>query len=137
MKISLKVEYACRVLARLAKNQGKEQWSHTEDLANAESVPSNYLVQILNEMRNGGLITSRRGKAGGYALEKTPGQINLLEIVRVVDREMFDSRPKGEGGSGPQVAAVWEEIALYLQEKLEKYTLEDFLKEGHEEMYYI
>lgn len=137
LKISLKVEYACRVLARLAKNQGKELWSHTEDLAADESIPPNYLVQILSELRNGGLIASRRGKAGGYALEKNPAQINLLEVVRVVDREMFEPRARGEGGSGLQVSAVWEEVSRHLQEKLETYTLEDFLREGHEDMYYI
>lgn len=137
MKISLKVEYACRVLARLAKNQGKELWSHTEDLAADEDIPPNYLVQILSELRNGGLIVSRRGKAGGYALEKPPRLINLLEVVRVVDRELLEARVKADGGSGAQVSAVWEQVSRHLQEKLETFTLEDFLKGGNNEMYYI
>jgi Rrf2 family cysteine metabolism transcriptional repressor len=137
LKISLKVEYACRVLARLAKNQSSQVWSHTEDLASDESIPPNYLVQILSELRNGGLIASRRGKAGGYSLMQPPGQITLLQIVRVVDREMLDARVQGEGGSGRRVSAVWEEISRHFQEKLEAFTLEDFLREDQSEMYYI
>jgi hypothetical protein len=39
-------------------------------LAGIEAVPANYLVQILSELRNGGLITSRRGKQGGYMLAR-------------------------------------------------------------------
>ncbi len=50
---------------------------------------------------------------------------------------MLDSRAQGEGGSGRQVSAVWEEIARHFQEKLESFTLQDFLREDQSEMYYI
>ena len=70
MKLSVKVDYACRVLAQLARTYGTDELAHIEELAQVEAVPANYLVQILSELRNGGLILSRRGKQGGYALAR-------------------------------------------------------------------
>ena len=65
MKLSHKLEYACRVLAQLARTHGQEKLAHIDELAEAEKIPANYLVQILNELRNAGLIISKRGKQGG------------------------------------------------------------------------
>lgn len=137
MKLSLKIEYACRVLAQLGRHHGAEQLIHIDELAQAESVPANYLVQILNELRNGGLIISRRGKQGGYALSKSPKDISLEEIVRVMDSEMLDNHFSQEGQSGARVSAVWEEIGKVFLAETQQYTLEDFMPKDAGEMYYI
>ena len=89
MKLSLKVEYACRVLAQLSRTYGNNKFSHIDALAKMEEIPANYLVQILNELRNGGLINSRRGKQGGYSLAKPPSEITLYEVVTVIDGELL------------------------------------------------
>ena len=68
MKISQKLEYACRALAQLAKHHDGRTLTRLEDLAQREAVSGNFLVQILNDLRRAGLIESRRGKAGGYLL---------------------------------------------------------------------
>ncbi len=137
MKLSLKVEYACRVLAQLARSQGNQQLSHIEDLAKAEQIPANYLVQILNELRNGGVIISRRGKLGGYALAKKPEDITLYEVIRVIEGEVLEMNFTGNGQSGLRVSQVWEEIARNLEANMHEYTLQDFLQPDSEAMYYI
>ena len=71
MKLSHKLEYACRVLAQLGLTYGQGKLAHIETLASAEAIPANYLVQILNELRGAGLIVSKRGKQGGYALARS------------------------------------------------------------------
>ena len=45
---------------------------------------ANFLVQILNDLKRGELIVSRRGKAGGYLLNQAPKNITLLQIVEAV-----------------------------------------------------
>ena len=60
VKLSHKLEYACRVLAQLARTHGQEKLAHIDELAEAEKIPANYLVQILNELRNAGTRSSRR-----------------------------------------------------------------------------
>ncbi len=137
MKISLKVEYACRVLTQLARRYGATQLSHIDDLASVESVPANYLVQILNELRNGGLLMSRRGKQGGYALARPPGEITLLQIVQVVDADMLEERSGSQGESGQTVNDVWARIGRTFESEMKAITLEDMLPKGSANMYYI
>lgn len=137
VKLSLKVEYSYRVLAQLGLYFGTDQLLHIEELAQAEAIPSNYLVQILNELRNGGLIISRRGKQGGYALSKSPKELSLYDIICVVDTDRVNGRLNGKGQSGLKIAQVWQEISDTFIEKTQSYTLEDLMPKDADEMYYI
>jgi Rrf2 family protein len=137
MKLSVKVDYACRVLAQLARLHGTEELAHIEELARTEAVPANYLVQILSELRNGGLIVSRRGKQGGYALARAPEDITLLEIVKVIEGELLEITTAGVGQSGRRVNQVWQDVRATLEAKVKSYTLDKLAQRGSEGMYYI
>ncbi len=137
MKLSHKLEYACRVLAQLGRGGDRDRLVHIDVLAEAEAVPANYLVQILNELRNAGLIQSRRGKQGGYALSRPPERIGLEEIVRAVDAELLDLKLQGDGHSGRRVAEIWGTIGAAFESGIRIYTLADFVVEEPGEMYYI
>ena len=123
MKISLKLEYACRVLAQLGRRYGSGEWAQIEELAQIESVPRNYLVQILNMLRTGGLLDSRRGKQGGYTLARPPAEISLHDVVAIVEPDLISSRAALEGDSGPQVAEVWNSLSGRIATYLKKTTL--------------
>ncbi len=138
MKLSHKLEYACRVLGQLGCSYGQEKMAHIEVLAAAESIPANYLVQILNELRGAGLIVSKRGKQGGYALARAPKKIALIEIVEAVDPELLERNFQDQGHSGARVASIWSEVADCFETKLREYSLEDFIVQGADPgMYYI
>lgn len=137
MKLSVKVDYACRVLAQMARTYGTDELAHIEDLAQAEAVPANYLVQILSELRNGGLIISKRGKQGGYALARPPESVTLYEIVRLIEGEVLELNESGEGFSGGHVDAVWREVRETLETKCRACTLEQMVNRSTDEMYYI
>jgi Rrf2 family protein len=137
MKLSVKVDYACRVLAQLARQHGTEGLAHIEELAESEAVPANYLVQILSELRNGGLIVSRRGKQGGYALARSPEQITLLDIIKVIEGELLEITTAGDGQSGRRVNQIWQEIRASLEQKVKGYTLDKMVSRTGEGMYYI
>lgn len=137
MKLSVKVDYACRVLAQMAKYHGTDELAHIEQLAEAESVPANYLVQILSELRNGGLITSRRGKQGGYALARSPEEITLYDIVKLIEGDVLELNAAGEGHSGRRVDQIWRDVRSVLEEKCRSVTLDQFGAKRTDEMYYI
>ena len=137
MKLSLKVEYACRVLAQLSRSYGSKPFSRIDELAEQEEIPANYLVQILSDLRNGGLIISRRGKQGGYRLAKPPTEITLFDIISVMEGELLGVNLGSSGWSGQGVSKVWAEVVEALSEKTKSYTLESFLPEESEDMYYI
>lgn len=137
MKLSLKTEYACRVLAQLGRHFGNEELSHIENLAEAEKIPANYLVQILNDLKNSGLIHSRRGKQGGYSLARHPGSVTLLDIIRAMEGEILESSRQPQGESGQRVQEIWKQMAESVAEKAGSINLEDLMVEESEEMYYI
>jgi Rrf2 family protein len=138
VKLSHKLEYACRVLAQLGRSHGQGKLAHIETLAAAEAIPSNYLVQILNELRNAGLIISKRGKQGGYALAQAADKITLVEIVKAVDGELLELNFENAGHSGERVAGIWSEIGATFEAKVAEYTLSDLIvKDQAADMYYI
>ncbi|MDQ8194261.1 Rrf2 family transcriptional regulator [Coraliomargarita sp. SDUM461004] len=138
MKLSHKLEYACRVLAQLGRTHGQGKLAHIETLASAEAIPANYLVQILNELRNAGLIVSKRGKQGGYALAREPKRITLIEIVEAVDGELLERNFEDAGHSGQRVAEIWSEVGECFESKMAEYHLDDFIvRDADAEMYYI
>lgn len=137
MKLSVKVDYACRVLAQMARLHGSEELAHIEELARVEAVPANYLVQILTELRNGGLITSRRGKQGGYSLAREPEKITLLDIVEVIEGELLEITTTGAGQSAKHVNAIWRDVRGTFEEKVRSYTLDKLVAKNADQMYYI
>lgn len=123
-------------MAQLGRYHGTSQFAHIEELAEAEAVPANYLVQILNELRNGGLVSSKRGKQGGYTLARSPDEISLKDIVNVVDADFLEAHPKPDGQSGPLVAKAWNTVTWELASRLQGITLEQLMP-AKSDMYYI
>jgi len=137
MKLSLKVEYACQVLAQLGHSFGRTPLPHIEELAQAEGVPSNYLVQILNELRTSGLIVSKRGKQGGYALARDPKDITLYDVMCAVEGSMLEVSPSGNGASAARTKEIWRAIAGDLETKTKAYSVRDIMGPTGEDMWYI
>jgi Rrf2 family protein len=137
VKISAKLDYACRVLAELARLHGTSELAKIDHLAEVEHVPSNFLAQILSELRNAGLITSRRGIDGGYALARPPDQISLYDIANVIEGDILGFSGAPEGRSGRRIRQAWNEVRDTLVEKTKAYTLDMLRSKSPEEMYYI
>ena len=137
MKLSVKVDYACRVLAQLARRKFFDELAHIEQLAEIEGVPANYLVQILSELRNGGLITSRRGKQGGYALARPAEEITLYDIVSLIEGDVMELSAPGKAHSAGRVHAAWGRIRAALEAECRACTLAELVVPEGEGMYYI
>ena len=123
MKASLKLEYSLRVLSQLARKNKGGAVTRVEELAKLEAIPRNYLVQLLNELREGGLVDSKRGKTGGYRLAKAPEDISLKQVLAVVEPDLIDTKITLKGASGPQVAALWREVSQRFDKSLGGFTV--------------
>ena len=55
------------------------------ELVDKEKLPEKFLVQILLQMREAGIVESKRGKHGGYLLAQPMDRINFGQIVRLID----------------------------------------------------
>lgn len=121
----------------MARLHSKGELAHIETMAEEEAVPPNYMVQILGELREGGLITSRRGKQGGYALAKTPDLITLFDIIVLVDGSLMEFGTGKHGRSAKRVVAALTEVREVLEAKTRSITLDKLALHGAEPMYYI
>jgi len=130
MKISFRLEYACRVLTSLANHYGRAKLARIEDLARDEAVPANYLVRILNDLREAGVLESKRGTRGGYTLARAPEDISLRDIVAAVEPDMISAVTSQPGMSGPRVADAFRKISEALAAELAKVTLRDLAGTG-------
>ena len=137
MKITVKLEYACRALVQLAKRYEGSGVSSIEELANVEKIPAKYLAQILSELRSGGLVESRRGKQGGYLLARAPDQISISDVISLIESEMFSESARVSGDSGEAIAKAWAEIQERFEEIVRSITLAELAARENQEMYYI
>jgi len=55
------------------------------EIAEANGIPKKFLDAILGELRNAGLVQSRKGPGGGYRLARPPREITIGRIVRTMD----------------------------------------------------
>jgi Rrf2 family cysteine metabolism transcriptional repressor len=84
MKMSRKGEYALRAMIFLSLNYGLGP-VRIQEIAERERIPKKFLEQILLELKNAGLLESRRGAGGGYRLIKSPKEVTLAQVVRIID----------------------------------------------------
>ncbi len=73
-----------RALVDLALNYEKGM-RQIQDIVREEAIPEKFLEQILVTLKNAGLIQSKRGVGGGYFLSKSPDEISLAEVIRLID----------------------------------------------------
>jgi Rrf2 family protein len=137
MKISQKLEYACRALAQLAKTYDGKSLTRLEELAQREAISANFLVQILNDLRRGGMIDSRRGASGGYLLSRPANQITLRQIVEAVEPSQLQNTALDQGESGAYVRRAWENVSTQLTKNLDDITLESLANPTSDPMCYI
>ncbi|WP_137135440.1 Rrf2 family transcriptional regulator [Rhizobium sp. FKY42] len=82
--ISQKAKYALRALTALAQADGQRPLLISE-IAVQQAIPKKFLEQILLELKRSGIVESRRGKLGGYLLQRTANEITFGEVLRLID----------------------------------------------------
>lgn len=137
MKISQKLEYACRALAQLAKAYDGKTLTRLDELAQREAVSANFLVQILNDLRRAGIIDSRRGAHGGYLLSRPADHITLRQIVDAVEPSQLQNTALTDGESGSAVRRAWETVSTKLAADLDNLTLGSLANPPSDPMFYI
>lgn len=81
--ISQTAEYALRAIVALATRNNAG--TTAQDLAQHSQVPADYLSKVLNSLCRAGIITSQRGRGGGFQSIKPATELTVLEVVQAVD----------------------------------------------------
>lgn len=134
MKLSRKGEYACLAMLDLAEHYG-EGYVKTADICERKGIPKSYLEQILLILSRGRYIRSARGMEGGHQLAKSPAEISVAAIVRLIDgplapvdsvSEYFYESTPIEKSAG--FLKLFKDIRDYISHKLEQTSFADLLQ---------
>jgi len=83
MKISKKCQYALKAILELAwRNDG--QAVKTNDIAGSQRISQRFTEIILNELKHGGFVESKRGNEGGYLLTRDPKTLTVREVIEYI-----------------------------------------------------
>ena len=129
MRMSAKAEYAVRAMVQLA-SADEGAVVKTDDLAKAQGIPPQFLVDILSDLRTDRLVRSRRGRDGGYELARPAAEISIADVLRCIDGPLASVRDIGLGDlpySGPTAALtdVWRALRASMRSVLEETSLAD------------
>ncbi len=83
--LTSRAKYAVRATMVLAELKQWNGWTSAADLAEAAGVPRKFLEAILTQLRDQGLVESRRGPAGGHRLVAQPAQVTAADVIRAID----------------------------------------------------
>ena len=132
MKITYKSDYALKTVLELALAYGREVVS-SHDLADRIDAPVKFLEQVLTDLKKGGFVKSRRGKAGGYLLARMPREITVGEIVRLIEGPIEPIACVGacytECGDMRTCVfrGIWQEVARVTADVVDNVTFEELV----------
>ena len=129
MRVSAKVDYALRAAIELAALES--EWPvKGERVASGQDIPLRFMENILGELRQAGIVASKRGAEGGYLLARPPAEVTLADVIRAVDGPLANIgglRPDQLEYDGTAVALndIWIAVRASLRSVLEDVTLAD------------
>ena len=147
LELSAKTEYAYWALFELARRHGHEAPVALRDVVRGYGLSEKFLLQVMLELKKGGLVESRRGKDGGYRLARPPAEVSFGDILHVTEgfggQSVTCHRSRSGCTKQPDscfVAAVWRRLMGSVAAIASEITLADALEqEGNagEPMYHI
>lgn len=79
MQINIETDYSIRAMVYLRNNAGKP--SPIGDIAAGVAIPPAFLSKIMQKLVRSGLVSSKKGKTGGFTLAGDPDKVTMLDIV--------------------------------------------------------
>lgn len=126
--------YALKALLELALDPPR--WQSVNALALAQDLPAPMLEQLMLKLRRASLVEARRGRQGGYRLQRAPADIPLAAILAAVEASAVSLLAGAGDGAGDgedplpsdRVTRVLNRRLLHaLERELDSLTLEDLL----------
>ena len=136
MKLTTKTRYGVRALFDMAFHAGTLP-VQVKDISRRQEISPRYLEQIFQVLKKAGLLRSKRGPQGGYALARPPAEITLLDIITATEGRisLLDCTEEGTGKKGEAAPcermnqcatqSLWAEAGQHLEAYFASVTLKD------------
>jgi Rrf2 family protein len=83
LSLSQTTGYAILALSCLVEDE--DRWVLAKDIAAMTDIPAPYLSRVLHALGRSGLIRTKRGYRGGFALARPASRISLLDVAEAVE----------------------------------------------------
>jgi Rrf2 family protein len=137
--LTAKGKYTLKALAFLARLEPGVT-TRADEIAAAGNIPKKFLDAILGELRNAGIVHSRKGPGGGYRLARAAGAIKIGHVVRIIDgplaplpcasRTAFQPCRDCKNVDECNVRLLMTEVRDSISEVLDRVTLVDLVAFG-------
>ncbi|MEJ8309612.1 Rrf2 family transcriptional regulator [Agrobacterium larrymoorei] len=141
--LTKKGKYGLKAMIDLA-NLEKGQTAFVSDIAARNNIPKKFLDAILLELRNEGMLRSKKGPGGGYALSKPASDIYIGQVIRALDgplapircasRTAFEACEDCSDPAACQVRRSMTDVRDAIAAVLDTMTLEQFAANTGEEL---
>jgi len=136
MKLTSHEEYGVRCLLQIGRH-GEAGALTIPEISDAEGISPSYTAKLMRILRQGGFVTSARGKVGGYSLSRPASGIVVGEVLAVLGGRMFEKDFCDSHSGTAHVCAhttdcsirtLWRRVQGALDDVLGKTTLQDLLR---------
>jgi Rrf2 family protein len=124
MRFSIKTQYGIQAMLELALKYGGGP-CQIREIAKSQKIPIRYLEQLLLLLKRRGLVSSTRGKKGGYNLVKHPSDVSVLEMVEALEGPIELTNKKMK--RSPAVYEAFNKIEANVKADLKGMALEDLV----------
>ena len=132
MVISTKGRYALRMMLDLAQH-GEDGFLSLKSISQRQEVSLKYLEAITASLNRAGLVTSQRGKEGGYRLSRPAGEITVSEVLQSAEGSLAAVSCLALEDSACERAdqcltlPLWKHLDAVMDDYLTGVTLQDVL----------
>lgn len=127
MQVSRRVDYGLRAVIYLS-DQDPEKCCSIAEIARHQGVPRKFLEKIIQDLIRGGLIKSKRGSLGGYALARSADSISFYDVIEAIDGPIsvnacLDHEIGCDQLPRCTMFGVWSEVQRSITEVLSRTTI--------------
>ena len=127
MQIPRRVDYGLRAVIYLS-GQDPEKCCSIAEIAKQQGMPRKFLEKIIQDLIRGGLIKSKRGSCGGYALARPPEAISFSDVIEAIEGPIAVNACMDERLGCAQIPrctmiGVWSEVQNKINEVLSGTTI--------------
>ena len=136
MQFSAQEEYGLRCLIRLA-SAGEGASVTIPEISHAEGISVPYVAKMMRALRDGGLVTSERGQAGGYRLARQASEISAAQALAALGSKLYEGEfceryPGNEDECthtpNCSIRSLWRAVQIVVDQVLSKTTLQDLIR---------
>jgi len=127
MQIPRRVDYGLRAVIYLA-GQEPDKCCSSAQISKQQGVPRKFLEKIIQDLIRGGLIKSKRGSCGGYALARPADAISFCDVIEAIEGPIAVNACMDHALGCDQIPrctmiGVWSEVQRNITEVLSRTTI--------------